>query len=426
MSEECNTLWNKVWAGRYKQYSDFYSKALKESNNKSIEKPADLKNLEPPPYNLIAPIQNYAGFDINIQISLGDYGRYIRTNQHLTSGQTILSALPFATAVEPTRIKYCYYCHRTVQLPIRCEECKYVFYCNESCMLNKQATHILECGSDFRQIVDTDVKCAIQAVLEAISMFANLDQLITFVEGIIIRGNEIQNDRPAQIITKRQQLECILKLYRKQLTEEECTNSRLAVSFLSNIPNVKAMCPRKAQEKFLQHLVRNFYAVVLANSFSQRLDHVGAGQQLDRTLLYDSISFFNHSCVPNVRIMIENTRMIGHALHGIAQGTELNISYFRVVRDDQNEITTFRNKASRLERTRGWGFDCICRLCQDLPDPTNEEFRAILALGKNQLTTAMAQANRGNDLNYYIRLLCYIYSYQVNQFVAANAYVGDP
>lgn len=75
--------------------------------------------------------------------------------------------------------------------------------------------------------------------------------------------------------------------------------------------------------------------------------------------LYPGASFFNHSCKPNIAKKRVGSLWEFRALREIAEGEECCITYLG---GDEEEMTVVERR-SRLKAF--WGFQCMCRRCQD-------------------------------------------------------------
>ena len=71
-----------------------------------------------------------------LEMREGPHGRYCVTSQAVRGGELVLSAVPFAVALEPEQCEFvCFGCGKTAHtpLPLRCEECKGVRFCSAEC-----------------------------------------------------------------------------------------------------------------------------------------------------------------------------------------------------------------------------------------------------------------------------------------------------
>ncbi|KAI4704708.1 hypothetical protein J4E89_009585 [Alternaria sp. Ai002NY15] len=107
------------------------------------------------------------------------------------------------------------------------------------------------------------------------------------------------------------------------------------------------------------------------NAFNFR-DYTGVGIQHTRLVVYRTISFANHSCIPNAVLYIDEN---GADLKGYARlvatrqidaGEEILINY---IAEDWEKSRDARQAALML----GWGFDCSCKACAPRLEPDASE-----------------------------------------------------
>lgn len=75
-------------------------------------------------------------------------------------------------------------------------------------------------------------------------------------------------------------------------------------------------------------------------------------------MIFEAISFFNHSCVPNVINFFWNNVMICITSQNIENGSELFISYL----DGRYDNKSLSER--RLELEQNYGFKCNCEKCK--------------------------------------------------------------
>lgn len=322
----------------------------------------------------------------NIQIRRVHYGQdaegndiYIRgivTGADLDAETQVFRAVPFAAAVGRQRSNgalYCAACHKTgMRSYITCSACRIVSYCNMRCKKSHQ-THHLECGTSFEFITNINEKCCIQMVLEAISAYDDdLEALKNAVRPIFV--NENTRDRfvrglPEQINDQQSRVNCVLRLEPEDLAGDAPYYARMTYSRLETLPKIADMIRgRRGTTRFLQHLTTYFYCILVKNGFNVELIagnyiYPTRTSGLQRVLIFDAISFANHSCVPNVRMKLIGNMFVGKTNGRIPQGRELLISYIETI-TYENRRFNFKNTGTR-NRTlmEQWGFECQCALC---------------------------------------------------------------
>ncbi|KAI3322411.1 SET domain-containing protein [Xylariaceae sp. AK1471] len=119
-----------------------------------------------------------------------------------------------------------------------------------------------------------------------------------------------------------------------------------------------ARLPKDRRNAFMAQMGSGPHGKVNTNSF-QMFVH-GAGEQgTSHLTCYPDVAQFNHDCRPNVHYRINNITITAVAARDIYPGEELGVSY----------VDIFLPSKERKERTRKWGFECMCALCQG---PKNE------------------------------------------------------
>ncbi|KAI4953984.1 hypothetical protein J4E91_001693 [Alternaria rosae] len=121
-------------------------------------------------------------------------------------------------------------------------------------------------------------------------------------------------------------------------------------------------------------------------------------QDTTRLVVYRTISFANHSCIPNAVLYIETveaeTKGEGRlvATRQIDAGEEILINY---IAEDWNKSRDVRQAALML----GWGFDCNCKACGPALEPDASERTLCHTCGPLENSLSCAK------LRIYITLL---------------------
>ncbi|KAI1133413.1 hypothetical protein F5Y10DRAFT_260295 [Nemania abortiva] len=119
-----------------------------------------------------------------------------------------------------------------------------------------------------------------------------------------------------------------------------------------------ARLPKGRREAFMAQMGRDVHDKIDTNCF-QIFIH-GAGEKgTSHLACYPDVARLNHDCRPNVHYRITNATITALAARDIQSGEELAVSY----------VDVFLPSKQRRERIRGWGFECMCPLCQG---PKNE------------------------------------------------------
>lgn len=302
-------------------------------------------------------------------------GRQRTIPKNIAIGKRVLLAKPFATVLTPNNRRYCQSCHYATKLNLMCDGCGIVYWCSEKCK-GSNVTHRLECQTIFQNIKGTDIdeKLIIQMVLETMAIFFtdnnnfDLERLMTTARNAYQHRTEV----PAQCNSPESRFHAIMKLTPRNYAaagEEARTKDRdianKAYNFISTFPQV--MRYFEGETTFLEHLIAHFASLIPSNSFAISL-HIG-NVACRRLMIYDNVSYLNHSCAPNIVNFVDGNEMIGFACQTINVGDQLTISYLG--QDDLKRTRTHRRK----ELLKSHNFRCECDRCTiDNPDPVENRF----------------------------------------------------
>ncbi|XP_031636927.1 potential protein lysine methyltransferase SET6-like [Contarinia nasturtii] len=331
------------------------------------------------------------------------YGRFLKANQSIHFNQEVFKSAPFASAVEPTSHQFCLTCHKVPSQTehdtfIQCSQCINVFFCCIQCKIDNQS-HKFECDTIFRHITDLDIKLSIQMVLEAMTLFATVNQLQSYIERIV-DDKTLSQSIPVGCFDKVARLDCIMRLCPSPLDQKICEKASLAYKFVMEIPVIKMNFKLKSQTRFLKHLLMHFLGVIDANAIVAHIK-VSKSTQLKRLLIYEVFSFFNHSCCPNVFYYLQqnNNVMIGRANHTINQNEQLFINY---------EFFYDNNTEERRQYIEeNWKFICHCNRCeQDVTEESRQRAEEMsLDELKTQLNTTDMTTWRRQHCAYILRYM---------------------
>lgn len=323
--------------------------------------------------------KKYADFKKKLTVTkTKTFGRCIKAGQSMTVGMITIATRAFAAAVERMdNVLYCLTCHEIDAKFSSCSKCSKVFYCSSECE-KVNLTHAYECGTEFQDIRNLDAKCAIQIVFEAMATFNKFTQLKRFVERAIKCRNKVPeacNDR----ITR---LDCIFKLKPKEFqTKQETAEARdsawLSYKLIVNFPQVRQYFGLDLMtdgQRFLEHFLAHNISVLSENGF--RISLAGKVAQCDRILIYDVLSFLNHSCAPNLLNYVEGNKMTCITSQRIQRSEQLFITY-RPLKTE--------SKRQRQHELSYWNFICQCVRCDFGREINATEIRKAKKLSKKEL-----------------------------------------
>lgn len=335
-------------------------------------------------FGKLTPTECHPNFRKNIFLSKSPlYGRSIHTAESLEVGEIVLITKPFACAVDTWKnAPYCLTCHETDIKFITCKKCKMVYFCNMRCK-SANLSHKFECGTKFHDIRNMDIKSTIQVVFEAMATFDHFDDLQEFVERAI--GN--LDDVPVSSNSRESRLDCILKLKTKEYTnvyglEHARETTADAYDWIVTIPEVREYfnLEQEVGHCFLEHFIAHNVSIIIENGF--RISLTINGIDYDRILIYDILSFLNHSCSPNLLNFVYGNEMKCISSQHVQCGEQLFITY---------QPFGMKSKAARQKNLNFWNFECHCERCEYKRDINSDEMRNANRLNKIEIEQLLSK-----------------------------------
>lgn len=236
-------------------------------------------------------------------------GRSVAATVAFKVGEKIVESKPFAWALpNGFDTAYCLSCGVRGGALIPCAKCSNAFFCDYKCQF-EHSIHQYVCKTTFHsdQTIDRDTKCAIQMVLQCI---ANTNGDIDELEKKAMELPNKSRKIPAECKSVNEQYECILRL--KAIFSNDFEDKlEKAYNILIALPEIKELIETNDETSdiswmdkrkyFLQHLLGHYIGVLNANGLE-----INFGDQ-SAIAIYDVVSFFNHSCTPNVGITFKGT-----------------------------------------------------------------------------------------------------------------------
>lgn len=393
MANNYNNLWQKARYGAHRQYQDVNMNERNETEeqrrHRHILAHEEFAATYVPQNNIDMNVNIISAFTDSLSITNDGVidGRGVVTNEDITLDEQVIRATSFAIAEKYNpAMEYCFTCYHVDEAnePRRlfpCQ-CRHVRFCSEIC--RNGSSHYLECNTFFQYIgrangydAELRIKLAVQMVLTAVACFDSVDELQAFVETIVdTNPNTFRDLIPAAVNSSRTQLECIMRLKIPEMSEDICRNADVAYSYVIALPKIRRMCSKKGQQRFMKHLVRNMLATVDGHGH-YLLDLRSVCQRIE---VYDSMSFVNHSCVPNIRVINTFGRAECYATHLILQGSEITRNYCYPVAELERGIDgasrlVYRSRIDRQNEIRNtFQFQCSCQLCL-FDDPNQDQIR---------------------------------------------------
>lgn len=299
------------------------------------------------------------------------YNRGVISGKNLVAGERVFISQPFAAVVRKLdKERYCLTCHEVYAEFLMCNDCGTVFYCSPECK-SINVTHRYECETFFHEIDDLDVKLTIQMVFEAMATFPDsLADLIEFVEN---ETNPLKlRELPKNSRNRKSRLQCILKLECERFENRVGENlteavkiAKNAFNYMKNFKLVQNYFGDGDGEIFLQHLIVYFTGIIHKNGFDIQL--LRKSTKFDRMLIYEVLSYFNHSCSPNLINIIDGNVMTFFASEKIHRERQLFINYYGTNFDYEDTVER------RRKLQDDFGFPCACRRCKYVRDIEDDE-----------------------------------------------------
>lgn len=286
--------------------------------------------------------KTFSGMANILKIQHNDkFGRHIVTTRDIEVGKTVLVEEAFvATSVIPKQYLVCTTCLKSVTNLIACGECANTMFCSDVCM-NNNAFHKVVCG---HYSFDNAIEHVARSIWHAINSFDNVDELMNFVETIVVNHKV-----PRSYSEMQSKYRTFLKMNVWFATPEaEKANTQQAIrayNYLVKLPLIKEKFAAENHQRFLMHLCVQHYSIGKCNAFGDSL----------RGGSYLANSFFNHSCAPNVlRYVIEN-KLVCITSRPIKKGDQLFVSYGYWFETHQQR---------QINLNREFGFLCDCDNCE--------------------------------------------------------------
>lgn len=249
------------------------------------------------------------------------------------------------------------------QWHISCDTCQQVYYCSEDCKTENSKFHELMCPSltTLRTFSWSYADFTMARMIIAIMARRHLELEVE-------KGNIKQSDFLPSVVGGRQN--CTPdSVERDQQSQYEFD----VLSLVSNEAQIlqKTLSKRRSLVSFLNKITAKNEHLTLGApgrvvSLIGKIDQNTFGVRYDRNLSYafalvPAMSYFNHSCSPNVCVIQHNTVVNIYALRDIEPGEEVAISYI-----ETNRPTKDRRQCLQIE----YNFYCRCPRCNAPPMDT--------------------------------------------------------
>lgn len=293
----------------------------------------------------------------------------------------VMISKPFASVVNQTVHSYCLTCHEVDNAFIPCDGCSTVKFCSMQCKMNNKA-HEYECGSNYHvfnyEDEEIDIKLAIQIILEALAIFrGEATNLKNFVEDLLrVTANFKKKETLTRLNDGKTRLQSLMSLQSVKSEKIAAEYVQIAFENIMNLPKVQQKFSAPEAQRFLLHFLAHNLAIIAENAF-----RIPNKDGESRGLIYDSFSYFNHSCSPNVINFVRGNSMVGITGRHIDSGEQLFIRYSNLARMDKEKRKAYLKKC--------WEFDCECDLCKSNTEITLSQYNRENKKGLHRLESEL-------------------------------------
>ncbi|KAG5677365.1 hypothetical protein PVAND_007129 [Polypedilum vanderplanki] len=367
--KECqeNLKWAKSHGNNNTELAHFETACINQLKSLDInenDKPWNFFKLSPPLNKKLPFISDCLKLHESFK-----YGRYIKTNRPLHTGEVIAIEEPlFKMPNKDVRYKRCSNCLKSNQmnlLPCSQQKCVSTMYCSIECMqLGWKRYHKYECSFLEESLENNEYDLMIQRIIfETLDMFdGNIEKLKTLLsetkDNQSIYDFDLSNKN--DIENKKLRLKSIYALKRGKCSEED---KAMADWFVESDSTLKHLCKTKAQQDFLKNFIlrmmgimdRNSYIFYsLASVFSEKDEEIGTG-------LFSFASLLNHSCSPNLYRFFVDNKQIYVVKKPIEAGQQLFVGYL-------SNFTLCEREKRQADLFQDFSFHCTCDACvQNFP-----------------------------------------------------------
>lgn len=278
------------------------------------------------------------------------FGKHIIANSDIDVGKIVIAASAFAS------IDYlihngpgCFQCGKESKSRIQCPYCIDVWFCSDRCKSNR--IHRNKCDSTFKSSDCSIIRLMTRVITVACNSVDEMTALLEFSRGIILMGK-----KPKKFNVPYSQYGEILTL-KGQPDVENSAKARRVVNLVIHRTHSSSLDVEE-KKRILFYIAYQHANSIPLNAFSEKIDCSKNGSYV-RFSIFDVLSRFNHSCVPNLEHYIDNdydetTYCI--STRSIKAGEQLFINYLCGMNFPSNQ-----ERKKYIKET--WQFDCKCQLC---------------------------------------------------------------
>ncbi|XP_055298558.1 SET and MYND domain-containing protein 4-like [Sitodiplosis mosellana] len=259
----------------------------------------------------------------------GDFSVFAKTD--IDVGQTIAVEKAFTTCLY-TRFGWrCNLCLKQNTNLIACDKCTVAMFCHDGCQ--SSPLHGYECGLKFaghNQMLGALMN-EIRTIIKVVNMFANIDELMDFVEQAITTD---PNELPHALLDEKSKYRAFLKLPYLQSCAQQ--DEFIPIVFciyktLIGMPKINALFKLQKHSRFLMHLIAHHNQVANNNSIRIR-SSIQLNERREMCCHAGLIKhFFKHSCAPNVLWTDRDGHSVIITIRPVSKGQELTMFYFDIL-----------------------------------------------------------------------------------------------
>lgn len=278
-----------------------------------------------------------------IGIRQGGLESYIVAKTDIDVGQIVLCEKAFVSIAVGYDTAFCITCKKMCKNLFPCAYCVDAMFCSVECMQLNEVHH-MTCGDAYNRM-PSYIKLVVQSILEAITSFSTIHDLMTFVKSIVARrDHDIKyNEKIAnyglfiglKMSSKPPPIQLIYQAY----------------TTLMAMRSIQSKFVTKSEQRFLMHMVGHHTQILLSNSY-------GGFESNQNQFIYASMtnvaSLFQHSCTPNLMQHTIGNQTIFMTNQPVKQGDHLYVDFC------PEEIVS-ENRKEMLQNE--YGIYCKCAKC---------------------------------------------------------------
>ncbi|CAG7837001.1 unnamed protein product [Allacma fusca] len=301
-------------------------------------------------------------------------GRYAVATETIKTGEIILREQPYASSLMPERMgTHCLHCFARLTAPVACETCANVAFCQRQCRSDADKYHRYECrilalliGAGMSVLSHLALRIVTQStagdLIRKISRLQSEPSQVAFnAEGRFESSYEnlynlvaLEGERPVEDFRDR----CIMTLFLMKCLRLVGYFEEFQLNIFKNPKPTEqeliigSIILRNLQVlQFNAYEISEFWMESRRNFRNTKSYNLGVG-------IYNTGSFFNHSCAPNITRNFESTTMIVESIQKIKKGQSISDNYGPYFTKITSEDRQYRLKG------RYW-FDCACLACKE-------------------------------------------------------------